>query len=44
MDSHIRIECDTWSKAIIDKDGFSEGLNVVAMTTEILKWIYSDYE
>ena len=44
MDSHIRIECDTWSKAIIDKDGFSDGLNVVAMTTEILKWIYSDYE
>ena len=44
MDSHIRIECDTWSKAIIDKDGFSEGLNVIAMTTEILKWIYSDYE
>jgi len=44
MDSHIRIECDTWSKAIIDKDGFSEGLNVVAMTTEILQWIYSDYE
>ena len=44
MDSHIRIECDTWSKAIIDKDGFSDGLNVIAMTTEILKWIYSDYE
>ena len=44
MDSHIRIECDTWSKAIIDKDDFSDGLNVVAMTTEILKWIYSDYE
>ena len=44
MDSHIRIECDTWSKAIIDKDGFSEGLNVVAMTTEILNWIYSGYK
>ena len=44
MDSHIRIECDTWSKAIKDKDGFTGGLNVVAMTTEILEWIHNDYE
>jgi hypothetical protein len=43
-DNHIRIECDTWSKAIKDRDGFTEGLNVVAMTTEILDWIYSDYK
>ena len=43
-DNHIRVECDTWSKEIKEKDGFTEGLNVVAMTTEILDWIYSGYK
>jgi len=43
-DNHIRIECDTWSKAIKDKEGWVSGLNVIAMTTEILDWIYSDYK
>ena len=43
-DNHIRIECDTWSKAIKDKEGWTGGLNVIAMTTEILDWVYSDYK
>jgi hypothetical protein len=43
-DNHIRIECDTWSKAIKDKEGWVGGINVIAMTTEILDWIYSDYK
>ena len=43
-DNHIRVECDTWSKEIKEKEGFTEGLNLIAMTTEILDWIYSDYK
>ena len=30
-------------KKVKEKDYFIDGLNVVAMTTEILNWIYSDY-
>ena len=43
-DPHIRVECSVWSKDVKKKTGFSDSLNVVAMTTEILDWIYSDYK
>ena len=43
-DNHIRIECDNWTKEIKDKHKFTDGLSIVAMTTEILDWIYSDYK
>ena len=43
-DNHIRIECDNWSKRIKKEKGFEDGLNVVAMTTEILDWIYNGYK
>ena len=42
-DPHIRVECSVWSKEVKNKTGFSDTLNVVAMTTEILDWIYSGY-
>jgi len=43
-DPHIRVECSVWSKEVKNKTGFSDTLNVVAMTTEILDWIYSGYK
>ena len=43
-DPHIRVECSIWSEDIKKKTGFSDSLNVVAMTTEILDWIYSGYK
>ena len=43
-DNHIRVECDNWSKKIKQELGWQDGLNVVAMTTEILDWIYNDYK
>ena len=43
-DPHIRVECSVWSKKFKKKTGFSDTLNVVAMTTEILDWIYSGYK
>lgn len=43
-DNHIRIECDNWSKKIKKENKFNDGLNIVAMTTEILDWVYSDYK
>ena len=43
-DNHIRIECDNWSKKIKKEKSFEDGLNIVAMTTEILDWIYSGYK
>jgi len=43
-DPHIRVECSIWSKEVKNKNGFSDSLNVVAMTTEILDWIYSGYK
>ena len=43
-DPHIRVECSVWSKEVKKKTGFSDSLNVVAMTTEILDWIYSGYK
>ena len=43
-DNHIRIECDKWSEKIKKNQGFDDGLNVVAMTTEILDWVYSGYK
>ncbi len=43
-DPHIRVECSVWSKEVKKKKGFSDSLNVVAMTTEILDWIYSGYK
>ena len=43
-DNHIRIECDKWSKKIKKEMGFNDGLNIVAMTTEILDWVYSGYK
>ena len=42
-DPHIRVECSVWSKEVKNKTGFSDTLNVIAMTTEILDWIYSGY-
>ena len=43
-DPHIRVECTVWSSEVKEKTGFSDSLNVVAMTTEILDWIYSGYK
>ena len=43
-DNHIRIECDSWSEKIKKENEFNDGLNIVAMTTEILDWVYSDYK
>ena len=43
-DPHIRVECSVWSKEFKKKTGFSDTLNVVAMTTEILDWIYTGYK
>ncbi len=43
-DNHIRIECDKWSKKMKKEMGFNDGLNIVAMTTEILDWVYSGYK
>ncbi len=43
-DPHIRVECSVWSKEVKKKTGFSDTLNVVAMTSEILNWIYSGYK
>ena len=43
-DPHIRVECSVWSKDVKKNTGFSDSLNVVAMTTEILDWIYSGYK
>ena len=43
-DPHIRVECSVWSNEVKKKTGFSDSLNVVAMTTEILDWIYSGYK
>ena len=43
-DPHIRVECTVWSEKVKKKDYFDDGLNVVAMTTEILNWIYSGYK
>ena len=43
-DNHIRVECDNWSEKIKKENGFNDGLNVVAMTTEILDWIYDGYK
>ena len=43
-DNHIRIECTKWSEKIKLEEGFTDGLNIVVMTTDILDWIYSNYE
>ena len=43
-DDHIRTECLFWSEEIKIKDGFSDNLIVIAMTSEILKWIDNNYE
>jgi len=43
-DPHIRVECSVWSEKVKKKDYFIDSLNVVAMTTEILNWIYSGYK
>ncbi|MDA0968403.1 MAG: hypothetical protein O2935_03580 [Proteobacteria bacterium] len=43
-DPHIRVECSVWSDEVKKKDYFSDSLNVFAMTTEILNWIYSGYK
>ncbi len=43
-DDHIRTECLFWSEEIKIKDGFSDNLLVIAMTSEILKWIDNNYE
>ena len=43
-DPHIRVECSVWSEEVKKQTGFSDSLNVVAMTTEILDWIYSGYK
>ena len=43
-DDHIRTECTSWSEEIKQKDGFTDNLIVIAMTSEILKWIDSGYK
>ncbi len=43
-DDHIRTECSFWSEEIKKKDGFSDNLMVIAMTSEILKWIDNNYD
>ena len=43
-DPHIRVECSVWSKKVKKKDGFIDSLNVVAMTTDVLNWIYGGYK
>ena len=43
-DNHVRIECDNWSNKFKEEEGFTDGLNIIVMTTEILDWIYSGYK
>ena len=43
-DPHIRVECSVWSEKVKKKDGFVDTLNVIAMSTEILNWIYDGYK
>ena len=43
-DDHIRTECINWSQEMKQREGFSDSLIVIAMTSEILKWIGSGYE
>ena len=43
-DDHIRTECSNWSEEIKKKDGFSDNLMVIAMTSEILNWINNNYD
>ncbi len=43
-DDHIRTECSFWSEEIKLKDGFLDSLMVIAMTSEILKWINNNYD
>tara|TARA_Y100000590_G_scaffold470279_1_gene663287 strand:+ start:736 stop:1323 length:588 start_codon:yes stop_codon:yes gene_type:complete len=43
-DNHIRTECVSWSEEIKQKENFSDNLMVIAMTSEILKWIDSGYK
>lgn len=43
-DDHIRTECSDWSEEIKKKDGFSDNLMVIAMTSEILNWINNNYD
>ena len=43
-DDHIRTECTSWSEEIKQKDGFTDNLIVIAMTSEILKWIDGGYK
>ena len=42
-DDHIRTECTSWSEEIKQKEGFKDTLIVIAMTSEILKWIENNY-
>ena len=43
-DPHVRVECSFFTKKFKKKTGFVDTLNVVAMTTEILDWVYSGYK
>jgi len=43
-DDHIRTECTEWSEKIKNNEGWPDSLTVVAMTSEILKWIESGYK
>ena len=43
-DNHIRTECISWSDEIKQKEGWQDNLIVIAMTSEILKWINSGYK
>ena len=43
-DPHVRVECSFFTKKYKKKTGFVDTLNVIAMTTEILDWIYSGYK
>lgn len=43
-DPHVRVECSSWSDEIKKKNNFIDTLNVNAVTTEILNWIYGGYK
>ena len=43
-DDHIRTECVSWSDEIKQKEGWTDNLIVIAMTSEILKWVDSGYK
>jgi len=41
--NHIRVECVIWTNKIKQEKGFTDTLNVVAMTKEVWNWAASGY-